>query len=123
LSVGAAVPVTTTSVSRNGSGASWKSCPWVPGASVRVRGRRVADVTDAYRHRLAVHAIGADRRRVHAAGIGADGEVQLLEGDDGTGQQFALCPRDLTADHGFLRRCRARPYAEQRAPCGLRPEV
>ena len=37
LSVGAAVPVTTTSVSRNGSGASWKSCPWVPGASVRVR--------------------------------------------------------------------------------------
>ncbi len=27
---------------------------------------------------------------------------------DGAGQQLALCPRDLTADHGLLRRRRAR---------------
>src|SRR5438093_1043696 len=61
--------------------------------------------------------------RLLAARVGADGEVQLLEGDDRTGQPFALCPRDLTADQGFLRRRRARQYAEQRAQRGSRVEV
>ena len=34
FSVAPAVPVTTTSLSVNGSNCNWKSCVWVPGVSV-----------------------------------------------------------------------------------------
>src|SRR2546422_504145 len=67
------------------------------------RGRRIADVTPAQCYGLPLGALRRHRQRVRAGRRGGDGDVQLVDDDQGATECFALAPGDLAGDDGPLR--------------------